>query len=40
VKTGRVYLIDSDIIDRPSPRVVQGLEIMAKLIHPEIEWNK
>jgi cobalamin transport system substrate-binding protein len=40
VKTGRVYLIDSDLIDRPSPRVVQGLEIMAKLIHPEIEWEK
>ena len=39
VKTGRVYLIDSDLIDRPSPRVVKGLEIMAKLIHPEIEWK-
>jgi iron complex transport system substrate-binding protein len=40
VKKGRVYLIDSDLIDRPSPRVVEGLEIMAKLIHPEIEWEK
>jgi iron complex transport system substrate-binding protein len=40
VKKGRVYLIDSDLIDRPSPRVVEGLEIMAKLIHPEIEWNR
>jgi iron complex transport system substrate-binding protein len=35
VETGRVYLIDSDLIDRPSPRVVDGLEIMAKLLHPE-----
>jgi iron complex transport system substrate-binding protein len=35
VQTGRVYLIDSDLIDRPSPRVVDGLEIMAKLLHPE-----
>ncbi|MGE5841787.1 MAG: cobalamin-binding protein [Deltaproteobacteria bacterium] len=35
VKKGRVHLIDSDLIDRPSPRVVDGLEIMAKLLHPE-----
>jgi iron complex transport system substrate-binding protein len=39
VKNGRVYLIDSDLIDRPSPRVVEGLENMARLIHPEIEWK-
>lgn len=35
VQHGRVHLIDSDLIDRPSPRVVDGLEIMAKLLHPE-----
>ena len=35
VQRGRVHLIDSDLIDRPSPRVVDGLEIMAKLFHPE-----
>lgn len=40
VKTGRVKLIDSDLIDRPSPRVVEGLEKMAKLIHPGIEWKE
>lgn len=39
VTSGRVHLIDSDLIDRPSPRVVDGLEIMARLIHPEIEWQ-
>lgn len=36
----RVHLIDSDLIDRPSPRVVEGLESMAKLIHPGIDWKK
>ena len=35
VQRGRVHLIDSDLIDRPSPRVVDGLEIMARLFHPE-----
>jgi len=34
VQNGRVHLIDSDLIDRPSPRLVDGLEIMAKLLHP------
>jgi len=36
VQKGRVHLIDSDLIDRASPRVVDGLEIMAKLLHPEV----
>ena len=40
VRNGNVHLIDSDLIDRPSPRVVEGLETMARLIHPEIEWSK
>jgi iron complex transport system substrate-binding protein len=40
VKNNRVYLIDSDLIDRPSPRIVQGLEAMARLIHPEVNWDK
>ena len=39
VQKGRVYLIDSDLIDRPAPRIVTGLEEMAKLIHPEIKWG-
>ena len=35
VKQGRIHLIDSDLIDRPSPRIVDGLEEMARLLHPE-----
>ncbi|MDB9823019.1 cobalamin-binding protein, partial [Deltaproteobacteria bacterium] len=30
VKNNRVHLIDSDLIDRPSPRIVDGLEEMAR----------
>lgn len=33
---GRVYQIDSDLVTIPGPRVVDGLEEMARLIHPEI----
>ena len=36
VQTGRVHLIDSDLIDRPSPRLIEGLETMATYIHPEV----
>lgn len=35
VQEGRVHLIDSDLIDRPSPRIVDGLEVMARILHPE-----
>jgi iron complex transport system substrate-binding protein len=35
VKNGQIYLIDSDLIDRPSPRIIEGLEEMARVLHPE-----
>jgi iron complex transport system substrate-binding protein len=36
VKQDRIYFIDGDIVSRPGPRIVQGLEEMAKIIHPEL----
>ena len=36
VKTGEVYLIDHVYFSCPGPRVVQGLEILAQLTHPEL----
>jgi iron complex transport system substrate-binding protein len=35
VKNGRIHLIDSDLLDRPSPRIIDGLEELAKVLHPE-----
>jgi iron complex transport system substrate-binding protein len=35
VKNGRLHLIDSDLLDRPSPRIIEGLEELAKVLHPE-----
>ena len=35
VKNGRIHLMDSDLLDRPSPRIVDGLEELAKVLHPE-----
>lgn len=34
VKKKRVYILDSDILDRPTPRMVDGLEMLVKVIHP------
>lgn len=36
VKNGRIHFIDSDLVDRASPRIVDGLEEMARLIHPTL----
>ncbi len=36
VKNGRVYVVDADIVSRPSYRLVYALEEFAKFIHPEL----
>ncbi len=36
VQSGEVYIIDHVFFSRPGPRVVQGLEILAQLTHPEL----
>lgn len=36
VKQGRIHTIDSDLVDRYGPRIVQGLEEIAKILHPEL----
>lgn len=35
VKNNRIHLVDSDIFDRASPRLVEGLAVLARLIHPK-----
>jgi len=35
-KNGRIYGIDLDLTGRAGPRIVDGLELFAKCIHPEI----
>lgn len=36
VKTDKVYTFDDNLVSRPGPRLVDGLESMARLIHPEL----
>jgi iron complex transport system substrate-binding protein len=35
VKNGRIHLVDSDLLDRPSPRIIDGLEEIARVLHPK-----
>lgn len=36
VKEGQVYPFDDNLISRPGPRVVQGIEELARLVNPEL----
>jgi iron complex transport system substrate-binding protein len=36
VKESKLYTFDDNLVSRPGPRLVDGLEAMAKLLHPEL----
>ena len=40
VKKGAIYLIDSDLTQRDGPRLVDGLEEIAALLHPELGFGR
>ncbi len=39
VENNKMYAVNGDIIDEPGPRQVDSLEILARIIHPEIFGN-
>ncbi|HVR72874.1 MAG TPA: ABC transporter substrate-binding protein, partial [Planctomycetota bacterium] len=36
VRSGRVHVFDEDLGSRPGPRLVDGLETLARLLHPGV----
>ncbi len=40
VKMNAVHIIDSNLVDRPTPRIAEGLELLVKIIHPEVFKEK
>ncbi len=36
VQNGRVFAFDDNLVSRPGPRLVDGLETLARLLHPEL----
>lgn len=39
VKNDRIFLVDSNLFDRPTPRLINGLDTLARLIHPELNFD-
>ncbi len=39
VKHGRFYHIDANLLNRPGPRVVDGLELLVRILHPDLALN-
>lgn len=40
VQNESIFLVDSDLFDRPTPRMIDALELMVRLIHPELFEEK
>jgi iron complex transport system substrate-binding protein len=40
VKRNVIYVIDSNLVGRPTPRNIEGLEGMVRVIHPEVLGKK
>ena len=36
IREGKLFTFDDNLVSRPGPRLVDGLEAMAKLLHPEL----
>ena len=36
IKNGKVFYIEENLVQRATPRLVDGLEQLAKIIHPEL----
>jgi cobalamin transport system substrate-binding protein len=36
IQNGQLFVFDDNLVSRPGPRLVDGLEAMAKLLHPEL----
>jgi iron complex transport system substrate-binding protein len=36
IKLNRIHLVDDNLVSRPGPRMVKGLESIARAIHPEL----
>lgn len=39
IKDNRIHIFNTDLTDHPSPRIVDGLEEITKIIHPEVSFK-
>lgn len=38
VRSGRIFEVEADWLHRPSPRLILGIEALARTLHPDSEW--
>ncbi|NIA09044.1 MAG: ABC transporter substrate-binding protein [Nitrospiraceae bacterium] len=36
VREGKIYVVDAGLLERPTPKLVDGLEMLVKIIHPDL----
>ena len=36
IQSGQIYTFDDNLVSRPGPRLVDGLEALARLLHPDL----
>jgi iron complex transport system substrate-binding protein len=36
VKNKQIFVVDAELFDRPTPRLIDGLEVIAAIIHPDL----
>ena len=39
VRDGKIYKVDRDLLNRPGPRIMDGLEELARLLHPTVDLH-
>ncbi len=40
VKNDRIFVVNAELFDRPTPRLVDGLEVIAAIMHPDLFESK
>jgi iron complex transport system substrate-binding protein len=40
VRRGAIHIVNSNLVDRPTPRIIEGLEALVRIIHPEVLERK
>ena len=40
VQHGRLFQVDSDLLNRPGPRIIEGLKELVKILHPEVNQDE
>lgn len=40
VRNGRIYPLDADLMARPSPRIMEGLELFTSILYPDLPVDK